>query len=156
MGHRQRQLSAAAPDDRFESGIAAPTRARARWKILGILRDALRAKSVGIIEKIPEKGLEKYAKPAGVIAGVLPVTNPLVTMVNMAINAIKCRDAVIFSPHPMSRNTALEIVRVIRGAQQTGRPEDLILCLDKPSIPAGPMSGCRSAISPLRLVVPRW
>ena len=54
----------------------------------------------------------EYAKPAGVIAGLLPVTNPLVTMVNMAINAIKCKDAVIFSPHPMSRKTALEIARV--------------------------------------------
>ena len=70
------------------------------------------------------------------IAGLLPVTNPLVTMVNMAINAIKCRDAVIFSPHPMSRNTALEIARILRAAlKQQGAPEDLILCLEKPSIP---------------------
>jgi sulfoacetaldehyde dehydrogenase len=120
-----------------ESGMGSAEGVPARrWKILGILRDALRAKSVGIIEEIPEKGLVKYAKPAGVIAGLLPVTNPLVTMVNMAINAIKCRDAVIFSPHPMSRNTALEIARVIRAALgKQGAPEDLILCLDKPSIP---------------------
>src|SRR5262249_33764443 len=77
-----------------------------------------------------------YAKPAGVIAGVLPVTNPLVTMVNMAINAIKCRDAVIFSPHPLTRNTALEITRVLRAAlQKLDAPEDLMLCLPKPSIP---------------------
>ncbi len=120
-----------------ESGMGSADGVPARrWKILGILRDALRAKSVGIIEEIPEKGLVKYAKPAGVIAGLLPVTNPLVTMVNMAINAIKCRDAVIFSPHPMSRNTALEIARVIRAAlSKQGAPEDLILCLDQPSIP---------------------
>lgn len=120
-----------------ESGMGSADGVPARrWKILGILRDALRAKSVGIIEEIPEKGLVKYAKPAGVIAGLLPVTNPLVTMVNMAINAIKCRDAVIFSPHPMSRNTALEIGRVIRAAlSKQGAPEDLILCLEKPSIP---------------------
>src|SRR5262249_53905469 len=78
----------------------------------------------------------KYAKPAGVIAGVLPVTNPLVTMVNMAINAIKCKDAVIFSPHPLSRKTALEITRVLRAAlRKQGAPEDLILCLEQPSIP---------------------
>jgi len=120
-----------------ESGMGSADGVPARrWKILGILRDALRAKSVGIIEEIPDKGLVKYAKPAGVIAGLLPVTNPLVTMVNMAINAIKCRDAVIFSPHPMSRNTALEIARVIRAAlSKQGAPEDLILCLGKPSIP---------------------
>ena len=63
-----------------ESGMGSAEGVPARrWKILGILRDALRAKSVGIIEDLPEKGIVKYAKPAGVIAGVLPVTNPLVT-----------------------------------------------------------------------------
>jgi sulfoacetaldehyde dehydrogenase len=120
-----------------ESGMGSADGVPARrWKILGILRDALRTKSVGIIEEIPEKGIVKYAKPAGVIAGLLPVTNPLVTMVNMVINAIKCKDAVIFSPHPMSRKTALEIARVLRAAlARQGAPEDLVLCLEKPSIP---------------------
>src|SRR5262245_61984311 len=120
-----------------ESGMGSAEGVPARrWKILGILRDALRTKSVGIIEALPEKGIVKYAKPAGVIAGLLPVTNPLVTMVNMTINAIKCRDAVIFSPHPLSRKTALEITRVIRAAlKKQGAPEDLILSLEKPSIP---------------------
>ncbi len=120
-----------------ESGMGSADGVPARrWKILGILRDALRVPTVGVVEEISAKGIVKYAKPAGVIAGVLPVTNPLVTMVNMAINAIKCRDAVIFSPHPMSRNTALEIARVLRTAlKRQGAPEDLILCLEKPSIP---------------------
>jgi sulfoacetaldehyde dehydrogenase len=107
-----------------------------RFKIIGILRDALRQKSVGVIEEIPEKGIVKYAKPVGVIAGLLPVTNPVVTMVAMAINALKCRDAVIFSPHPTSRSTALETARILREALRSqGAPEDLILCIDKPSIP---------------------
>jgi sulfoacetaldehyde dehydrogenase len=120
-----------------ESGMGSAEGVPARrWKILGILRDALRTRSVGIIEEIPEKGIVKYAKPVGVIAGLLPVTNPLVTMVNMAINALKCRDAVIFSPHPMSRKTALETARVLRAAlKKQGAPEDLILCLERPSIP---------------------
>jgi len=107
-----------------------------RFKIVGILRDALRQKSVGVIEEIPERGLVKYGKPAGVIAGVLPVTNPVVTMVCMAINAAKCRDAVIFSPHPLSRQTALETNRILRAAlKKAGAPEDLFQCADKPSIP---------------------
>src|SRR5215213_1275216 len=120
-----------------ESGMGSAEGVPARrWKILGILRDALRTKSVGVIEELPGKGIVKYAKPVGVIAVLLPVTNPLVTMVNMTINAIKCRDAVIFSPHPLSRKTALEIVRVLRAALKKQRaPEDLVLCLDKPSIP---------------------
>ena len=120
-----------------ESGMGSAEGVPARrWKILGILRDALRTRSVGVIEEMPDKGIVKYAKPAGVIAGLLPVTNPLVTMVNMAINAVKCRDAVIFSPHPLSRRTAIEIARVIRAAlDRQGAPADLILCLEQPSIP---------------------
>src|SRR3954470_24336538 len=53
-----------------ESGMGSADGVPARrWKILGILRDALQVKSVGVIEQIPEKGIVKYAKPAGVIAG---------------------------------------------------------------------------------------
>ncbi len=107
-----------------------------RFKIVGILRDALRQKSVGVIEDLPEKGIVKYAKPAGVIAGLLPVTNPVVTMVAMVINALKCRDAVIFSPHPTSIRTALETARILRAAlKKQGVPEDLVQCIAKPSIP---------------------
>jgi sulfoacetaldehyde dehydrogenase len=107
-----------------------------RFKVVGILRDALRQKSVGVIDEIPEKGIVKYAKPAGVIAGLLPVTNPVVTMVAMAINALKCGDAVIFSPHPASRRTALETNRILRAAlKKEGAPEDCIQCIERPSIP---------------------
>ena len=107
-----------------------------RMKIVGILRDALRTKSVGVIEEIPEKGIVKYGKPAGVIAGLLPVTNPVVTMVAMAINSLKCRDSVIFSPHPLSKGSALEATRILREAvKAAGGPEDAIQCLPKPSIP---------------------
>lgn len=107
-----------------------------RFKIIGILRDALRQKSVGIIEELPEQGIVKYAKPAGVVAGILPVTNPVVTMVAMVIHAVKCRDAVIFSPHPTSRRTAIETARIMREAlQRQGAPPDLVQCIERPSIP---------------------
>lgn len=123
----------AVAESRMGNADGAVTR---RFKIIGILRDALRQKSVGVIETIPEKGLVKYAKPAGVIAGLLPVTNPVVTMVAMAINALKCRDAVIFTPHPASRATALETNRILRAALHAAQaPEDLVQCFDKPSIP---------------------
>ncbi|MGH9573053.1 MAG: aldehyde dehydrogenase family protein [Candidatus Acidiferrales bacterium] len=120
-----------------ESGMGSIDGAPARrFKVVGILRDALRQKSVGVIEEIPEKGIVKYAKPAGVIAGLLPVTNPVVTMVGMAINALKCRDGVIFSPHPASKRTAIETARILRAAlQKAGAPEDIIHCIEKPSIP---------------------
>src|SRR4030095_11516859 len=99
---------------------------RRRAKVLGILRDALRQKSMGVIEEIPEKGIVKYAKPAGVIAALIPVTSPYITPIGIAIYAIKCKDAVIFSPHPASRKTTTETVRLMRAALRAlDAPEDL-------------------------------
>jgi len=118
-----------------ESGMGSPEPSR-RSKVLGILRDALRQKSMGIIEEIPEKGLVKYAKPAGVIASLIPVTSPYITPIGIAIYAIKCKDAVIFSPHPASRNTTNEVVRLMRAAlRKQGVPEDVLQCIERPSIP---------------------
>jgi sulfoacetaldehyde dehydrogenase len=118
-----------------ESGMGgrAPTR---RAKVLGILRDALRQKSMGVIEEIPERGIVKYGKPAGVVAALIPVTSPYVTPAGMAIYAIKCKDAVIFCPHPASKRTTNETVRVMRAAlKKLGAPEDILQCVEAPSIP---------------------
>ena len=127
-----------------ESGMGGrePTR---RGKILGILRDALRQKSMGVIEENPALGIVKYAKPAGVIAALVPVTSPYVTPIGMAIYALKCKDAMIFSPHPGSRNTTMETVRIMRAAlAKLGAPVDLLQCVDAPSIPLANrlMSSC--------------
>ncbi len=118
-----------------ESGLGSPEPGR-RGKVLGILRDALRQKSMGVIEEIPEKGIVKYAKPAGVIASLIPVTSPYITPIGIAIYALKCKDAVIFAPHPSSRKTTFETVRLMRSAlKMLGAPEDLLQCIEKPSIP---------------------
>src|SRR5437773_2923036 len=132
-----------------ESGMGSPE-PRRRAKVLGILRDALRQKSMGLIEEIPEKGIAKYAKPAGVIASLIPVTSPYVTPIGIAIYAVKCKDAVIFSPHPASKKTTTETVRVMRAAlRKLGAPEDLLQCVERPSIPLAKelMSVCDLAIA---------
>ena len=107
-----------------------------RFKIIGILRDVLRQKSMGIIEEIPEKGIVKYAKPAGVIASLVPVTNAALTEAGNGIFALKCKDAIIFSPHPASNKTTNETVRIMRATlKKLGVPEDIFQCIEKPSIP---------------------
>jgi sulfoacetaldehyde dehydrogenase len=107
-----------------------------RFKIKGILRDALRQKSVGIVEEIPEKGLVKYAKPVGVIAALVPTTNPALTPPGMGIYALKAKNAVIFSPHPRAKKTTFETVRAMRETlRKIGVPEDVYVCAEKPSIP---------------------
>lgn len=118
-----------------ESGMGS-REPRRRAKVLGILRDALRQKSMGVIEEIPEKGIVKYAKPAGVICSLIPVTSPYITPIGIAIYAIKCKDAVIFSPHPSSKKTTNETVRLMRAAlKELGVPEDVLQCVEQPSIP---------------------
>lgn len=120
-----------------ESRLGDPvSRMGKRMKIRGILRDALRQKSVGAIEEIPEKGIVKYAKPAGVIASIVPTTNPDLTPAGNAIYAIKARDAIIFSPHPRSKKTTFETVRLMREAlEREGAPADILQCLVNVNIP---------------------
>jgi sulfoacetaldehyde dehydrogenase len=134
-----------------ESGLGDPTtRYGKRFKIHGILRDVLRQKSMGIIEEIPEKGLVKYAKPVGVIASLIPVTNAALTEAGTGIFAIKCKNATIFSPHPASKNTTIEMVRIMREVlKKQGVPEDLFICIEKPSIPLANelMSACDLTIA---------
>lgn len=121
-----------------ESGIGDPeSRVGKRFKVMGILRDLLRQKSIGVIEELPEKGIVKYAKPVGLIASLVPTTNPELTPPGVGMFAIKCRDAVIFSPHPRSKRTTLETVEIMRRVlAREGAPVDLLQCLERPSIPA--------------------
>jgi len=120
-----------------ESGLGdREGRAAKRFKVMGILRDVLREKSVGVIEEIPEKGIVKYGKPVGVIASIIPTTNPELTPPGVGIFAMKCKDAVIFAPHPRSKKTTFEMVRVMRETlKREGAPPDLFQCIEKPSIP---------------------
>jgi sulfoacetaldehyde dehydrogenase len=120
-----------------ESGLGdRDGRPNKRFKIMGILRDALRQKSMGIIEEIPEKGIVKYAKPVGVIASLVPVTNASLTESGNGIYALKCKNAIIFSPHPASKKTTFETVRIMREAlKRQAAPEDLFQCIERPSIP---------------------
>jgi len=120
-----------------ESGLGdADSRMGKRMKIRGVLRDALRQKSVGIIESLPDRGIVKYGKPAGIIACIVPTTNPDLTPAGNAIYAIKARDVVIFSPHPRSKKTSFETVRLMREAlEREGAPPDILQCLVKVNIP---------------------
>ncbi len=118
-----------------ESGIGdIQGRPNKRFKVHGVLRDCLRQKSVGIVEEIPEKGIAKYAKPAGVIVSLVPTTNPAMTPATTAVFAIKAKDAVIFCPHPRAQKTIQETVLVLRRAlADQGAPEDIFQVVEQPS-----------------------
>ncbi len=120
-----------------ESGIGdREGRPAKRFKIHMVLRDVLRTPSTGIVEVDEEKGLVKYAKPAGVIASLIPMTNPAMTPPVTGVSAANARNAVIFSPHPRTAHTTYEMVEVMRAAcRAAGAPEDLFQSIRKPSIP---------------------
>ncbi|RLK02852.1 aldehyde dehydrogenase family protein [Ruegeria conchae] len=120
-----------------ESGIGDRAgRPAKRFKIHMVLRDVLRTPSTGIVEVDEEKGLVKYAKPAGVIASLIPMTNPAMTPPVTGVSAANARNAVIFSPHPRTAHTTFEMVEVMRAAcRAAGAPEDLFQSIRKPSIP---------------------
>ena len=126
------------------------TKRNKRNKIKLILRDCLRAKSVGIIEENPEKGLVKYAKPVGVIATLVPTTNPCLTPAGQVIYAIKARDVLVCSPHPRAKNVTNKCINIIRDVLvREGAPADIIQGLEAPSVPASQylMSKCDMVIA---------
>jgi sulfoacetaldehyde dehydrogenase len=102
-------------------------------KTFGTLRDLLRVKSVGEIERDERRGLVKFAKPVGVVGAVTPSTNPGATPVNKAMMAIKGRNAMIIAPSPLGyRTTALTVKYMREALDQIGLPVDLIQILPAP------------------------
>jgi sulfoacetaldehyde dehydrogenase len=102
-------------------------------KTFGTLRDLLRARSTGIIEEIPEKGIVKYAKPVGVVGAVTPSTNPSATPVNNAMMALKGGNAIIIAPPPTAWAATRPVVDEMRAAlTRIGLPPDLVQILPEP------------------------
>ena len=100
-------------------------------KIKGVQRDIKNMKTVGIIENDSDKGIIKIAKPVGVIGALIPCTNPEVTPVIKAMNALKGRNAVVFSPHPRSKKTTIRTVELMRETlKKHHAPEDLLICAE--------------------------
>ena len=117
---------------RYEDKIA-----KHKNKIFGAIVDALAAKTVGLIERDEAKGISKYAKPVGVVGALTPTTNPTATPGSNGILILKGRNAVIFSPHPRSKNaTALAVGMMRNGLKTVGAPEDLVQVIAEPSIDA--------------------
>jgi len=87
-------------------------------------------KTVGIIHEDPEKGILEIASPVGVIAAIIPSTNPTSTTINKALIALKGRNAIVFSPHPLASLCIQETSRILsEAALEAGAPEGVIGCL---------------------------
>jgi sulfoacetaldehyde dehydrogenase len=103
-------------------------------KTLGTLWDMRNAKTCGLMEENKALGIRKYAKPIGVIANVVPCTNPESTICCLALSMLKTRNAQIVSPHPRTQKTSYETVQHVRKAlEKIGAPVDLVQCIKKTS-----------------------
>ena len=92
-------------------------------------------KTCGIIEDDKANGLIKFAEPIGVIAGVVPTTNPTSTVIFKTLIALKTRNGIIFSPHPRAKKCTNETARILlEEAVKAGAPKDIIAWIDEPSI----------------------
>ncbi len=104
-------------------------------KVMGIIRDIVGVKSVGLIEVDEARGLRKYAKPVGVVGALAPVTNPTATPASNGLSILKGANAVIFAPHPKAKNATKLACDYMRAAlKKAGAPEDLVQCVEDPSI----------------------
>ncbi len=92
-------------------------------------------KTCGIIEENPSYGTIRIAEPLGVIAAVIPTTNPTSTAIFKALISLKTRNAMIITPHPRAKNCTIEAAKIIlEAAVKAGAPEDIIRWIDIPSL----------------------
>jgi acetaldehyde dehydrogenase/alcohol dehydrogenase len=92
-------------------------------------------KTCGVISRDESFGIEKIAEPIGVVAAVIPTTNPTSTAIFKALISLKTRNAIIFSPHPRAKNSTIAAARVIlEAAVKAGAPEGIIAWIDEPSL----------------------
>ncbi|MBR1753243.1 bifunctional acetaldehyde-CoA/alcohol dehydrogenase [bacterium] len=92
-------------------------------------------KTCGIISEDIENGIKIVAEPLGVLAGIIPTTNPTSTAIFKSLIALKTRNAIIFSPHPRATKSTIEAARIVLDAAvKAGAPKDIIGWIDVPSI----------------------
>ena len=93
------------------------------------------AKTCGVIEENKAFGTKRIADPIGVIAAVIPTTNPTSTAIYKCLIALKTRNGIIISPHPRAKNSTIEAAKIVlEAAVKAGAPEGIIGWIDVPSL----------------------
>jgi sulfoacetaldehyde dehydrogenase len=112
-------------------GIAADKQAKMFSKVTGTYAQMKGRPSVGLVEVDEKIGIEKYAKPMGVVGAIIPVTNGEATPVVKSLMAIKTRNAILLAPHPKAKKTNWAVTEHIRSVlAKYGAPEDLVQAID--------------------------
>ncbi|MBP1616930.1 MAG: aldehyde dehydrogenase family protein [Bacteroidetes bacterium] len=116
-------------------GNYADKRAKVLNKSKGLWQDLKGKKSMGIIGIDEVTNLIEIAKPIGVVAGIVPMTNPVVTVMSKVMFALKTKNAIIISPHPKAKNCCIHTIKLIKEAVcPLGVPENMIQIIEDPSL----------------------
>jgi len=92
-------------------------------------------KTCGILSQDDESGTITIAEPVGLICGIIPTTNPTSTAIFKTLISLKTRNGILISPHPRARRSTCAAARlVLRAAVAAGAPEDIIGCVDEPTV----------------------
>lgn len=92
-------------------------------------------KTCGVLEEDKAFGIKKIAEPVGVIAAVIPTTNPTSTAIFKTLIALKTRNGIVISPHPRAKNCTIEAAKIVlEAAVKAGAPEGIIDWIDVPSL----------------------
>ena len=92
-------------------------------------------KTCGVIEEDQAYGIKKIAEPIGLVAAVIPTTNPTSTAIFKTLICLKTRNAIIISPHPRAKNSTIAAAKVVlEAAVRAGAPEGIIGWIDVPSL----------------------
>ena len=92
-------------------------------------------RTCGVIEEDPVYGIRKIAEPIGLIAAVIPTTNPTSTAIFKTLICLKTRNAIIISPHPRAKNSTIAAAKIVLDAAvKAGAPEGIISWIDVPSL----------------------
>ena len=92
-------------------------------------------KTCGVLEEDSACGIQRIAEPIGLIGAVIPTTNPTSTAIFKALLCLKTRNGIIISPHPRAKRCTAEAARIVyEAAVQAGAPEDILFCIDEPSV----------------------
>ena len=97
-------------------------------------------KTCGVVERDEGFGYTKVAEPVGVVAAVIPTTNPTSTAIFKCLICLKTRNALIISPHPRAKQCTIEAAKIVlEAAVKAGAPEDIIGWIDQPTVPLSGM-----------------
>ncbi|MDR1425959.1 MAG: bifunctional acetaldehyde-CoA/alcohol dehydrogenase [Rickettsiales bacterium] len=92
-------------------------------------------KTCGVIERDLVHGISKIACPVGIIAGIIPTTNPTSTVIFKGLLALKTRNSIVISPHPRAKKCTIETLKImLDAAVEAGAPENIIGWIDEPTV----------------------